>query len=166
MPAIKHIKLDLGVQPESLAPSNIVVESGPVEYASAMGTPDCIEGVGGEYYEEESTLQSAAQLMGRGGNPSYRRKKKMKKTFSFAFFVLTVLFFEVLFKMSTGTDALEVWSQPVTLCGIMLFTHMLRAFGTVPLIKFVSQRPLTFSRNISKLFFAMIDCFVELFSHY
>ncbi|XP_071800924.1 transcription factor IIIB 90 kDa subunit-like isoform X2 [Asterias amurensis] len=67
MPAIKHIKLDLGVQPESLAPSNIVVESGPVEYASAMGTPDCIEGVGGEYYEEESTLQSAAQLMGRGG---------------------------------------------------------------------------------------------------
>ena len=86
MPAIKHIKLDLGVQPESLAPSNIVVESGPVEYASAMGTPDCIEGVGGEYYEEESTLQSAAQLMGRGGNPSYRRKKKNEKNIFFRLF--------------------------------------------------------------------------------
>ena len=85
MPAVKHMKLDLGVQPEKSAPSSIVVESGPVEYAAAEGVPDAVEGageIGGEYYEEEPTLKSAAQLMGHGGKvkPSIEKKPKINQT--------------------------------------------------------------------------------------
>ena len=38
-------------------------------------------------------------------------------------------------------------------------THMLRAFGTVSLIKFVQQSHSQSSRNISKLSCSMTDCF-------
>ena len=47
----------------------------------------------------------------------------------------------------------------IPLLGIVLFTHMLRAFGTVSLIKFVPRSHLQFSRNISKLSCSMTDCF-------
>ncbi|XP_038074218.1 transcription factor IIIB 90 kDa subunit-like [Patiria miniata] len=79
MSAVKHLKLELGVRPEKSTPSNIVVESGPVEYATEDGPADSIEGVGmeeeevgGEYFEEETTLQSAAQLMGHQGIDDYQ----------------------------------------------------------------------------------------------
>ncbi|XP_022087647.1 transcription factor IIIB 90 kDa subunit-like [Acanthaster planci] len=76
--AAKHPKLELGVQPLKSTSSNVVVESGPVEYAIEDGPPDSMDGggmeeeVGGEYYEEETTLKSAAQLLGHGGMEDYQ----------------------------------------------------------------------------------------------
>ena len=47
----------------------------------------------------------------------------------------------------------------IPLLGIVLFTHMLRAFRTVSLITFVLSSHLQFSRNISILSCSMTDCF-------
>ena len=51
------------------------------------------------------------------------------------------------------------FQRRIPLLGIVLLTHMLRAFGTVSLIKFVSRSHLQFSRNISKLSCSIINCF-------